>query len=280
MRQRETVPDRAGAVQVMLDGVMMRMRAEAGGGEPQPAGWKEASTGVVQLVGEDAGDIMSSRCFGRVPEAGKQGLKQQLWDEVWHLLVRRPDLKLVAIADAAPDNWAFLETLNPDCCLVDFWHSCQHLKACADDAFGRDGEAGTAWFEKYRDILRDDADGIGRTIEAIRHLVRSGRGGDDLKRELRFFRKNRKRMDYKAASDAGYSIGSGAVESSNKNLVQQRMKRCGQRWGSEGGQAVLSFRSLVKSGRFDGACRSLLRHRRANAPLKPPTAVPKPALAA
>ena len=74
------------------------------------------------------------------------------------------------------------------------------------------GDDGDAWFEKYRDILPDDPNGIGRTIEAIRHLVRSGRGGEDLERELRFFRKNRKRMDYKAASNAGCSIGSGAVE--------------------------------------------------------------------
>ena len=127
MRDEETVPDKARAVQVMLDGAVMRMRAETGGDEPQPAGWKEASTGVVQVVGEDAGDIMSARYFGRVPEAGKPGLKRQLWNEVWHLLGRRPDLKVVAIADAAQDNWAFLEKLNPDCCLVDFW---QYAEFC------------------------------------------------------------------------------------------------------------------------------------------------------
>lgn len=101
MREEEIIPDKACAVQVMLDGVMLRMRAETGGDDPQPAGWKEASTGVVQLVGEDAGDIMSAPYFGRIPEAGKQGLKQLLWDEVWHLLGQRPDLKVAAIADAA-----------------------------------------------------------------------------------------------------------------------------------------------------------------------------------
>ena len=135
MREREVVPGRARTVQVSLDGVMMRMQAETDGDGWREAGWREASTGVVQLVGED-GEVLSSRCFGRLPEPGKRSLKRLLTAEVMHLLKRRPDLKLVAVADGAPDNWTWLESLEPDRSLVDFWHSCQHLKACADDAFG------------------------------------------------------------------------------------------------------------------------------------------------
>ena len=55
-------------------------------------------------------------------------------------------------------------------------------------------------------------------------------------------------MHYAAAADAGYAIGSGSVESANKVLVTSRMKRSGQSWGRDGGQ---TFRSLLKSGRFD-----------------------------
>ena len=65
-----------------------------------------------------------------------------------------------------------------------------------------------------------------------------------------------------------------------KFLVQQRMKRSGRRWGREGGQGVLTFRSLLKSGRFDGACRSMVRRRRAKLPVRLPALVPKPAHAA
>ena len=87
-------------------------------------------------------------------------------------------------------------------------------------------------------------------------------------------------MDYRGARDAGCPIGSGCVESANRFVVQQRMKRSGQRWGREGGQGVLTFRSLLKSGRFDEACRSMVRRRRANAPVRLPASVPKLALAA
>ena len=48
-------------------------------------------------------------------------------------------------------------------------------------------------------------------------------------------------------------IGSGVVEAACKTLVTQRMKRSGQRWSGDGGQAILSFRALAQSERFDGA---------------------------
>ena len=125
--------------------------------------------------------------------------------------MRRPDLRLIAAADAAPDNWTWLDKLDPDRSLIHAWHSVQHLKECADDAYGRVTAKGRKWFDKHRTILLEDAKGIGRTIDAIRYLVRSGRGGAILGSELVFFRKNRARMDYRGARDAGCLIRSGCV---------------------------------------------------------------------
>ena len=90
-------------------------------------------------------------------------------------------------------------------------------------------------------------------IDALRHLLRKGKGRTDIVRELGHFRNNRKRMGCSEAADAGHPIGSGAVESGNRMLVTQRLKRSGQRWGRDGGQGVLTFRSLLKSGRLDRA---------------------------
>ncbi len=48
-------------------------------------------------------------------------------------------------------------------------------------------------------------------------------------------------------------------EAANRTLVTSRMKRSGQRWSRHGGQGVLTFRSLAKSGRFDRAWAKLAR---------------------
>ena len=47
------------------------------------------------------------------------------------------------------------------------------------------------------------------------------------------------------------------VEAANKTLVTQRMKRSGMRWRIVR-QAVLTFRALIKSGRFERAWKALM----------------------
>ncbi len=269
LREREDMPEGAVSLLVSLDGVMMRMNAEAADGKPADAGWREASCGVVALV-DAGGNMLESRCFGRLPETGKASLKSQLKAEALHWLALKPDLRPAAVADAAPDNRAFLESPGPDVTLVDFRHAAQHVKAAADAAFGADTAEGTAWSGRWRHVLRHDPKGVGKTIDALRHLLRKGKRTDDVRRELAFFRNNRRRMEYAAAAEAGYAIGSGSVEAANKVLVTARMKRSGQSWGRDGGQGVLTFRSLLRSGRFDRAWAALAPSLSRHGGWKPP----------
>lgn len=250
VRSGEEAPEGAVSLMVSLDGVMVRMHEETIEGVLHEAGWREASCGVVSFVDKE-GVVLGSRYFGRLPEPGKCSLKSRLSAEVFHWLERHPDLKLVAVADGCPDLWTFLEQLGPDVMVLDFYHAAEHLSAAADAAFGPGTASGKAWFETWRHILRHDPQGVGKTIDALRYLQRKGRGAEELRRVLGYFRNNRRRMNYQQASAAGFPIASGAVEAANKMLVATRMKRGGQRWGREGGQSILSFRALYKSGRFD-----------------------------
>ena len=252
LRAEEKIPEEAVAVQVSIDGVMMRMNAETEGPHAAEAGWREASCGVVALLDAE-GNTLESRCFGRLPEQGKQSLKAQVSREAFHWLGRKEGLKLVAVADGARDNWGFLEGMSPDVMLLDYFHCAQHVKVVADAAFGPDSAAGTEWFDKWSRIVLDEPGGAGKLISAVRYLKGKGTGLAVIEREMKYFQSNRRRMNYHEAKAAGYPVGSGAVEASNKILVSQRMKRSGQRWGRSGGQSVLSFRALLKSGRLDRA---------------------------
>ena len=243
IREAETVPEEAASCTVSLDGVMVSLRPDG----DEEACWREASCGTVSFHDAD-GTRLKTLSFGRMPEAGKETLKAQLAEEVAHIRKVRPDLQLVAVADAAPDNWTFLEKLRPDERAVDFFHACEHLSTVSDHAVVAD------WYEKYRVVLCNDADGIDKVIRAIRYLRDKATTKTALKvldRELRFFRKNRRRMRYANLKAKGYAIGSGVVEAANKVLVNQRMKRAGMRWSIEGGQNVLTFRALIRSDRFD-----------------------------
>jgi hypothetical protein len=55
-------------------------------------------------------------------------------------------------------------------------------------------------------------------------------------------RSNTERMRYPTYLEQGLPIGSGAVESAAKHLVQQRMERAGMRWSDLGARAILHLR--------------------------------------
>ena len=247
IRSAEDIPADARSLSVSLDGVMVPLtQGEDGRSE---GAWREASCGAVSF--QDAqGRRRKTVYFGRMPEAGKATLKAEIEREVARIReLAETRLPVLAVADAASDNWRFPDGLEPDDSAVDFWHACQHLSAVAAHARAPD-----AWFRSRRRALRDDSDGADRVVRAIRYLrdkARTRTARKELDRELAFFRKNRRRMRYAALAGKAMGIGSGVVEAANKVLVVQRMKRSGMRWRIRTGQAVLSFRVQQKSGLFD-----------------------------
>ena len=57
-------------------------------------------------------------------------------------------------------------------------------------------------------------------------------------------------MDYPKYERLGYYIGSGAIESAHRTVVQKRMKLSGHRWTINGAQRILNLRVLNMSGRW------------------------------
>ena len=93
------------------------------------ASWREAACGTVSF--HDArGKPLKTLYLGRMPESGKVTLKAQLASEVAHIRQLRPDVRIAAAA-AAADNRTFLETLSPETQVIDFWHSCEHLRTAS-----------------------------------------------------------------------------------------------------------------------------------------------------
>ena len=103
MRAGEAIPAQAVSVCISLDGTMLPMFLE-GKGAVRPMIWKEASVGTISYY-DAQGVRLHTVYFGEMPEPRKATLKQRLEEELVHASRLRPDLRLVAVADAAADNW-------------------------------------------------------------------------------------------------------------------------------------------------------------------------------
>lgn len=66
-------------------------------------------------------------------------------------------------------------------------------------------------------------------------------------------------MKYKTFIDKNLRIGSGAIESAHRDILQQRLKLSGQRWTKKGIQEIANLRIPYKSNKLDNQ-RNLLNH--------------------
>ncbi len=126
--------------------------------------------------------------------------------------------------------------------IVDFYHACEHLTTVAGLLYGPGSAAATAWATARREeLLTEGVDTILPQLKAPDDLSEEAR--KTLTTEQGYFRANRARLQYPTFRAAGLPIGSGAVESSAKHLIQQRLKRAGMRWSDAGGRALIALRA-------------------------------------
>lgn len=264
LRAEENVAAEAAVVGISLDGVLVPVKegdrkekreraSEEGKRTRGPAGYEEVGCGTLTFYDKE-GALLSTIRQARMPEAKKATLKTMLAAELAAVLSQRPDLKVVRLADGAKDNWTFLDALpvkGPS--VVDFWHAAEHLSDALNAAYGENSPRSRAQFEKLRHVLRHDADGVEKIIRAVAYLRDLHPRSKILKKELKYFRKRRHRMRYADLAAKSLPIGTGVTEAACKTLATQRLKCSGMSWGEEGGQAILTFRSLIQSDRFDAA---------------------------
>lgn len=293
LREREVVPGEATVVAVSLDGVMVpdkdsqreakakREEAKKKGLSKQvsgPAGYREVGCGTVTLYSppenpdsdepeERAPTRLDTVRYGRAPEYKKKILTEQLDAELKSILAVRSDLTLVALADGAEENWRYFEgNVYKDAVkIVDHGHACEHLRAAMAAFYGEKNVEGRAEYERLRVILRDQEGGVDVVIAELSRFVRklggklSKRRRKLLKKELKYFKNQRDRMDYADYQARGLPIGSGVVEAACKTLATQRLKRSGMSW-RDGKQPILTIRSLQQSNRWAPAWSLLAEH--------------------
>lgn len=270
LRQKENVPTEAAVLAVSLDGVMAPINQADGTKKTTsankqasgPLGYREIGCGSVALY-DQAGERLQTVRYGRMPERKKATLRQQLTAECQHILRQAPYLKVVKLADGARDNWDFLSDLDLGLLptaqvnvkqieIVDYCHAADHLKCGCDAIWPHDSDKSKAKFELLRTALKEVDGGADKVIGSFRYYVGrlSGKAKALLQTELTYFLNQRPRMDYATYLQQGLPIASGVIEATCKTLVTQRMKCSGMRWGLSGGQAILTLRSLVQSGRW------------------------------
>jgi hypothetical protein len=237
------------------DGVMVRYRD----------GWHEAKIGVIggwdrTVPREDQHLRAPSYVAAREPAGdfarrwGAEVARRGGLDEVAHDgPITGPGLatlrSVVVLGDGAHWIWnAAAEQCGDRIEIVDWYHATEHVWTVAKAIWGDGSGAARTWAEDSLTVLYEQ--GIDPFLPRLRGLTPTTEDARTvLATERGYFQTNRERMRYPEFRAQGLPTGSGAVESSAKHLVQQRMKRAGCRWSEAGGQALLVLRAHVLTQR-------------------------------
>lgn len=142
----------------------------------------------------------------------------------------------------------FLEALH----ILDWYHAVDHLWATARKMFGDNNDAACeAWVLPKKQLLWD-----GKINDVIKELVeeglRSNKKHQSALFELRgYYVSNRKSMKYDLSRKKGYYIGSGAIESANKYIMADRLKRTGMRWTLQHANSIIWLRCKYFEDQWD-----------------------------
>ena len=241
IRAKETVPTKTVTLAMSIDSTSVNIRSQ---------GWRHATAATVSTY-DTQGNRLDTVYIGRMPETAKRQAKRLLEKEVTAKMAQQNYKYIVCIADGARDLWRYFQRKFPDTIhVVDFFHVCEHLSKLSNLLFDEPTEA-KAWYKKYRTILKEDPKGAAKTIRAARYRRSLIKEHPDIETEIKYLQHNRKRMNYFELRQKKLPIGSGVVEAACKNLIGARMKKSGMRWSIDGGQTVLTLRSIILSNRWE-----------------------------
>src|SRR5262249_3853496 len=156
----------------------------------------------------------------------------------------------LALCDGANGLDAMLERNFPrvEVVILDFYHPAEHLGGLAKALHPEDdGQAQAVAGEWWR-LLKEEGGALVHAVlqewdwPARRPGLRAQRQG-----VLDYFAKNLHRMEYPEYLARGWQIGSGPVEAACKQVVGQRLKGPGMRWGTDGADSVSHLRALFRS---------------------------------
>ena len=151
----------------------------------------------------------------------------------------------VIISDGATWIRHMVEELFPDAQqILDYYHLCENVNTFAKHLFGMDESKYRPWAKDICGKLKKG--GFRQVLNELNALPVAKLNNCPINL-LGYITNNINNIDYADYEKKGYFIGSGAIESGNKIILQDRLKRAGMRWNVDTAQAILTLKSKVES---------------------------------
>lgn len=210
--------------------------------------WREVKVGLVArqdriVDNKGRGLITEARFTARLGDYA--GFKSELMtaltlERAWECE------RIVVLGDGANWVWALAEELCPGATqILDYPHAAEYAHAAARTLF--ESEPGLQKLFVAHVERELWAGRIEPLVHELQACAFSARGGprEALLTLAKYYSSNASRMRYDQYAAAGLPVGSGAIESAHRHVLQKRMKLAGQHWSPERADRLARLRALL-----------------------------------
>jgi hypothetical protein len=160
--------------------------------------------------------------------------------------------QVLVIADGAVWIWKLAdERFKEATQRLDLYHANAYLWAVANQLHGAGSPEARQWVKPLLKQIRNDQ--VAKVITQLEDLKPSLTAAEAIKvtdKTIDYYSNNQQRMKYKEAAQRNEPLGSGAIESTCRQL-QCRMKRTGQFWSTAGDEALLCLEMFWRNRRWE-----------------------------
>ena len=146
--------------------------------------------------------------------------------------------------------------------ILDLRHAQEYLADAGKAVFDEQSDSFRSWFTQATDRLVNKPPQ--QTLSRLQLLAKQA--PDEERASIvedahRYLNTRKAMIDYPHFRQQPYPIGSGAIESAHKHVVQARMKQAGMRWKLENVEGMLCLRNLIANDRWHSGWDDILSYR-------------------
>ena len=228
-------------------------RPKKGGRKRFVTEWREPKVMTIYVVDDEGNRDKSISCV----TDGTLGNADEAFELLLYHLRRlgaHRAKELVFLGDGAKWIWSRTGALRDELGLpaerfteiVDYFHVIERLAELVGSRKGWSQAERSVWLEKRKkELMSGDVESAEKAAVSI---ARASQSKEET--EAAYWSRNRERLRYGSHRKAGRPIGSGAVESAVRRVVNLRMKGASIAWTEEHAEGILHLRAHAKSGRW------------------------------
>jgi hypothetical protein len=173
---------------------------------------------------------------------------------------------VLLVADGAPWIWQRIPELlkrlglagEQIIELIDFYHAAEQLQKFAELVFSKKKQA-KEWFEKARSTLKQKSyRALATEMQKLVNEISSPKKNLQAASKLAYFSEQPQRFDYPQVQGMHLPIGSGAIESLIRQVINLRLKGNGKFWLPENAEIILHGRCQWAAGQWEQFCQRVL----------------------